>query len=188
MKEEMYGWMECLAVFYILFTTVLHLVPTGKYERYVRFFMGLLLILMMCTPVFSLFGKSGELGESFREFYAAENNTLKQEELESLQKMYLQKGYTYEIEARILEVLETAGARAVKAEAKMEGESVKAVIYLTEMPDAEGERRIADGLERDCGLKKGDYQIEICGYDETAVAGASSFGTSAGSGSSSRVQ
>ena len=42
MKEELYTWIKNLAVFYILFTAILHLVPNGKYERYVRFFMGLL--------------------------------------------------------------------------------------------------------------------------------------------------
>ena len=44
MKEEIYQWMKNLAVFYILFTAFLHLVPDKKYERYVRLFMGFLLI------------------------------------------------------------------------------------------------------------------------------------------------
>ena len=32
---------------YILLTMLIHLVPTGKYQRYVRFFMGLLLMVML---------------------------------------------------------------------------------------------------------------------------------------------
>ena len=47
MKENLYAWIKNLAVFYLLFTMVLHLVPAGKYEKYVRFFMGLLLILIL---------------------------------------------------------------------------------------------------------------------------------------------
>ena len=39
-KEELYMWIRNLAVFYILFTALLHLVPDGKYQRYVRFFYG----------------------------------------------------------------------------------------------------------------------------------------------------
>ena len=69
MKEELYQWIWNLAVFYILFTAILHLAPDGKYEKYVRFFMGLLLIFMMSTPVFALFGKGQELAESFQLFY-----------------------------------------------------------------------------------------------------------------------
>lgn len=52
MKEELYLWIRNLAVFYIFFTAVLNLIPDQKYEKYVRFFMGLLLIFMMSTPIF----------------------------------------------------------------------------------------------------------------------------------------
>ena len=68
MKEELYQWIWNLAVFYILFTAILHLAPDGKYEKYVRFFMGLLLIFMMSTPVFALFGKGQELAGNFQMF------------------------------------------------------------------------------------------------------------------------
>ena len=44
MKESFYQWVKTLAVFYILFSAVLHLIPDSKYERYIRSFMGLLLI------------------------------------------------------------------------------------------------------------------------------------------------
>ena len=46
MKEELYLWIRNLAVFYIFFTAVLNLIPDQKYEKYVRFFMGLLLMIM----------------------------------------------------------------------------------------------------------------------------------------------
>ena len=66
MKEELYQWVRNMAVFYILFTAILNLVPDKKYEKYVRFFMGLLLIFMMSTPIFSLFGKGQELTGNFQ--------------------------------------------------------------------------------------------------------------------------
>ena len=61
MKEELYLWIRNLAVFYIFFTAALNLIPDQKYEKYVRFFMGLLLIFMMSTPIFSILGKGSEL-------------------------------------------------------------------------------------------------------------------------------
>ena len=45
MREDIYQWMKSLAVFYLFFTAVLQLVPDRKYERYVRSFMGLLLLM-----------------------------------------------------------------------------------------------------------------------------------------------
>ena len=64
MKEELYLWIRNLAVFYIFFTAVLNLIPDQKYEKYVRFFMGLLLIFMMSTPIFSILGKGSELTDA----------------------------------------------------------------------------------------------------------------------------
>ena len=43
MKESFYQWVKTLAVFYILFSAVLHLITDPKYERNIRSFMGLLL-------------------------------------------------------------------------------------------------------------------------------------------------
>ena len=57
MKLEIYQWMKNLAFFHILFTAVLHLLPDKKYEAYFRLFMGLLLMLLVSVPVFSIVGK-----------------------------------------------------------------------------------------------------------------------------------
>ena len=91
MKENLYAWIKNLAVFYLLFTMVLHLVPAGKYEKYVRFFMGLLLILILLIPVFTLFGKAEELGESFQILYDKKEEERKVQEGENLQKMFIWK-------------------------------------------------------------------------------------------------
>ena len=93
MKEEIYSWMKNLAVFYILLHSAVHLVPDKGYERYVRFFMGLLLILMLCTPVFSLMGKGEELLESFQMFYEQESTMQQEQEMADLQEIYLKKAY-----------------------------------------------------------------------------------------------
>ena len=101
MKEELYQWIWNLAVFYILFTAILHLAPDGKYEKYVRFFMGLLLIFMMSTPVFALFGKGQELAGNFQMFYEKENRQKEEQELYALQKLCLQKSYLLELRKKI---------------------------------------------------------------------------------------
>ncbi len=64
MKENLYAWIKNLAVFYLLFTMVLHLVPAGSMKN-MYVFLGLLLILILLIPVFTLFGKAEELRESF---------------------------------------------------------------------------------------------------------------------------
>ena len=137
MKEELYQWMENLAVFYILFTALLHLVPDGKYEKYVRFFMGLLLIFFVSSTIFSLLGKGKEITESFEINFNMEDQKRQQKELENLQRLYLKQGYELEIGKKIWESLKERGIEIQGVEVKIEGEDIQAVIELEKVPDTE---------------------------------------------------
>lgn len=180
MREEFYQWMKNLAVFYILFTAVLHLVPDKKYERYIRSFMGLLLIYMLCTPVVAVLGKSGELLQSFSSNYRQEKNLLEQKEAEDLQAFYLYQGYENELAEKIRESLDGTGIKTVDAAVNIEGEKVSAVVYVQEEPTEEEERRIYNELREKFGIEKKDCRILAEGNEETAVGGDSSSGASSG--------
>lgn len=65
MKAEIYQWVRILASFYILFTVILQLIPDKKYERYIRSFMGLLLIYILAIPLLDITGNSSRIIESF---------------------------------------------------------------------------------------------------------------------------
>ena len=151
MKENLYAWIKNLAVFYLLFTMVLHLVPAGKYEKYVRFFMGLLLILILLIPVFTLFGKAEELGESFQLLYDKKEEERKVQEGENLQKMFIWKSLEQQLEEEIAEDLMKKDMKVEKVEVLIEGENIKAVLYLQSEPDQELERRLETARSR---LKK----------------------------------
>ena len=124
MKEELYQWVRNMAVFYILFTAILNLVPDKKYEKYVRFFMGLLLIFMMSTPIFSLFGKGQELTGNFQVYLSRENKAKEEKELENLQKAYLEKGYETELGKKIQETLQKKGIEIQGVKVNIEGEQI----------------------------------------------------------------
>ncbi len=49
-----YEWVKNIIVFYIIMTAVMHLLPKSNYQKYVRFFCGLLLIVMVLTPVLEI--------------------------------------------------------------------------------------------------------------------------------------
>lgn len=44
-----------VAVFYLLEEMILNLLPGKLYERYVRFYLGLLFVLLLLQPVFRIF-------------------------------------------------------------------------------------------------------------------------------------
>lgn len=180
MKEAVYDWMKCLAVFYILLSTMLHLVPTGQYERYVRFFMGLLLILMMCAPAAAILGKSREAAESFRLFYEMEENYREEQDLENLQKIYLEKGYGEVIGKKILENLQEKGIQAAEAEVHIEGERLEFTLWMNEMPDEELERGMKDALETEWGIREEDCEVRAAQDGQQTMGGSATSGAASG--------
>ena len=109
MKEAIYSWIKCLAIFYILLTMLIHLVPTGKYQRYVRFFMGLLLILVLIKPLLTV-GNLDQilswetLSEGIRQEY--EDFSMEKKYLEQEGNDYVQENCQKEMERQIKALLE----------------------------------------------------------------------------------
>lgn len=56
MFEYLYGWLRNISYYLILMTAVTYILPSNSYRKYIRFFTGLVLILMLITPVMNLFG------------------------------------------------------------------------------------------------------------------------------------
>ncbi len=50
-----------VAIFYLLEQMVLNLLPGKIYEKYVRFYLGLLLVLLLLQPVFRIFRLAEQL-------------------------------------------------------------------------------------------------------------------------------
>lgn len=55
MKEAIYEWLEQLSCYLILITALIHALPDSGYKKYVRFFTGLVLVLLLASPVLRLF-------------------------------------------------------------------------------------------------------------------------------------
>lgn len=55
MLEYIYEWIQNIAFYLILITAVIHVIPDSGYKKYIRFFTGLVLILLILNPVLRLF-------------------------------------------------------------------------------------------------------------------------------------
>lgn len=53
--QEILNMVRVVAVFYLLEQMVLNLLPGKIYEKYVKFYLGLLLVLLLLQPVFGMF-------------------------------------------------------------------------------------------------------------------------------------
>lgn len=67
MFDYIYEWIQNVAFYLVLVTAVLHVVPNQSYRKYIRFFTGLVLILMIMTPVLKLFGTEVEMQDFLSE-------------------------------------------------------------------------------------------------------------------------
>ena len=111
MKAEIYQWVRTLAAFYILFTAVLQLIPDKKYERYIRSFMGLLLIYILSVPLLSIVKNSGAVIEDFSRNYNEEVSVLEKKETQNLQGFYIRKGFEQELTSQITKKCEEKGIK-----------------------------------------------------------------------------
>ena len=79
MFQYLYEWIQNLAFYIVLITVVLHAVPDSGYKKYIRFFTGMGLILMMVTPIFRIFGKDSQI----MNFYKSREYEAKLKEIEN---------------------------------------------------------------------------------------------------------
>lgn len=60
--KELYQWLQDLAVYLILVSAILQALPQESYQKYIRFFPGLVLIILLMTPLLRL----TDMEDSFR--------------------------------------------------------------------------------------------------------------------------
>lgn len=60
MKEVIFDWIKNVAYYMILLSAFLHVVPNEGYRKYIRLFTGVILILLLSSPILSLFGTEPE--------------------------------------------------------------------------------------------------------------------------------
>lgn len=66
MIEGIYGWIRNISVYLIVSAAVMHAIPGKDYEKYVRFFSGLVVIMLLFTPLLSLTGQKSNFQKIFK--------------------------------------------------------------------------------------------------------------------------
>ena len=79
-----YQWIQNLSVWLVRSAVILHLVPGKDYGKYVRFFSGMVLLLLFLEPMLKLTGTDGMIAKLYEGNLAKED----QAEKELLQKLY----------------------------------------------------------------------------------------------------
>ena len=78
MLEYIYQWIENIAFYLIIFTVAMQMIPNNNYKKYIQFFTGLILIIMLAGPILKIFGAEQE----FQDFYKSAEFEQKVKEIE----------------------------------------------------------------------------------------------------------
>jgi len=65
MFTYLYEWMQNIAFYLILITAAIQILPDNSYKKYIRFFTGLILVVLLISPVLKLF----DIEEAFENIY-----------------------------------------------------------------------------------------------------------------------
>ncbi len=68
MFTYLYEWLMDLSFYLIMVTAVTYILPSAGYRKYIRFFTGLVLILMLLSPVFELIGAENKVQNLLKEY------------------------------------------------------------------------------------------------------------------------
>lgn len=72
--DAVLSWMKPIIYFSIFLTVLLQLLPNEKYKKYIRFFAGLLMIVLVLRPVLNLFGTEDLSEKIFSESFYQEQS------------------------------------------------------------------------------------------------------------------
>lgn len=92
--DTILNWVKPIIYFSIFITVMLQLLPGEKYTKYIRFFAGLLMIVLVMRPVLNLFGEGDFSEKIFNESFYQEQSAeidLDIEEMEEQSQAYYEK-------------------------------------------------------------------------------------------------
>ncbi len=132
MRETIFGWIQDIAFYTLLMEVVLHVLPEQEQKKYLQFFMGIVLIILVISPALSAAGLDQQLDESYvRQTY--------DQELQEFQER--QKEIEEEYERRLEERVEEAAGELEELEQEGERQEEKDGIEIPEIRIEAGERK-----------------------------------------------
>lgn len=124
--DILYGWIRNLIVCFCMLELFCHLVRKEDYRRYIRFFGGLVVLLLVLEPLGGLFSIGTSFEEALRQAFAREDAyelRTSREALAGLQNQKIEEAYRRELERQIKEIVKAHGRQSISVKIKLREEA-----------------------------------------------------------------
>lgn len=179
------NWIVNIVLVIIISSLVDILLPNSEMRKYVKFFSGLILIIIILTPIIKLLGT--EAGEQIIKTGIEQNSSFENiqpviRNIEQVQEDMAVEIYENKLESHIKTILkDTVGERDIKIKIKFddlmwseqEGKVEKVDIYFSNMTSKDGDRleteslsnsekeKIKESVSKICDINREDISIYI---------------------------
>lgn len=84
MLDWLYEWIKNIAFYMIIVSVIFKVLPGNGYQKYIQFFSGIVLILLVFLPIVRVLGKE----QTIKDLYEGYSYEQKKEEIEMMEKYF----------------------------------------------------------------------------------------------------
>lgn len=84
MLDWLYEWIKNLAFYMIIVSVIFKVLPGNGYQKYIQFFSGIVLILLVFLPIVRILGKE----QTIKDLYEGYSYEQKKEEMEMMENYF----------------------------------------------------------------------------------------------------
>lgn len=145
MVSTLYEWVKNIVFYMVLVTAVMNVLPNSSYKKYIKLFTGMIMIILVLTPINKLLGIDSKLDNAFIKNMYSQSFKINDSEIKEVfgsGQLRLIEEYETEIEKNISDLILEGGFYPVEVEAVINSDessseygtlcSIKAVISRTE--------------------------------------------------------
>lgn len=168
--ETVYRWAKNFIFCLCLLELLCHLVRNEDYRRYIRFFGGLIVLLLVFSPLAEIFSVGEAFGEELRQALTAEEVRelqISQEALSGLQNEKIAEAYENELRRQIEEIVQFYGQQPLSVTLSLEEQQGSAAsltgvsIWLAPAKSAPGDEQGAQEAKEEQQNRIGEIRAEI---------------------------
>lgn len=163
---EMLEWVKRMIFLGIFLTILLQVLPAGTYRKYVRFFAGMVFVVTILHPLFSVLGQKNieqTLEQELLREDILQSGQLDFSYMERQQQKYYEQQTKEAVEQMVTELGDSCGVPVQKVEVTLAQDTgaVAQVTVWTSVTGAQMQQEMRRQTAEACGIK--EQQVEVYG-------------------------